>query len=276
MNKIFKVVYNKTLGSWVAVNEFARGYCKNVSTKKLIASLALSGMAMGVLAQTTTVDLGTLRFDPTADGVPTDSNGPWGDNAGEGPIVAGAGESKILTGKLSGMIRPTGGGALLGWWLSDKNFNVAKEIIKTIYEPSSEQLANDNKLLTPDQFKNYLAQEGNVFLEASQSLSRGARKLIEYKDKITNLPTTFSVYDTEKLTYCYNAYRDCYGYRLSLYNPNPTLNPYTSTRVATAKDGGVLDIELDGGNTGNNQDTLSISLKNSSLFVAQGTEVLSN
>lgn len=271
MNKIFKVVYNKTLGSWVAVNEFARGYCKNVSTKKLIASLALSGMAMGVLAQTTTVDLGTLRFDPTVSGAPTDPNGPWGNYAGEGPIVADGAESIVVSGNLNGVHHTQGNSVMMGWWLHTINYNDTLSILKLIATPTPDQLSADPNLKTPDQFKDYLAKEDGSFNDIAKSITVRDKKLINFIDPITNLPSTFTVWNSDSIKLCPNTGTGCWPHRLSVFNPNPTLNPFVNTRIATAKNGGTIDVEVNSGNIGNNNDTLNVALKSSSLFVATGS-----
>lgn len=39
MNKIFKSKFNKTLGSWVAVSELVKGFCKN--SKSSLTAIAL-------------------------------------------------------------------------------------------------------------------------------------------------------------------------------------------------------------------------------------------
>lgn len=176
MNKIFKVVYNKTLGSWVAVNEFARGYCKNVSTKKLIASLALSGMAMGVLAQTTTVDLTTLRFDPTVSGAPTDPNGPWGDNAGEGPIVAGAGETVNVTGSLENAVdNYKNKYAIINYYPHEKNDRFKNAVLPQDWEKIKDYVWN------PD-INDYGPKADNYVFDPKKS--------VVYEDSVTKSKTT--------------------------------------------------------------------------------------
>ncbi|CCG20140.1 autotransporter [Taylorella asinigenitalis 14/45] len=264
MNKIFKVVYNKTLGSWVAVNEFARGYCKNVSTKKLIASLALSGMAMGVLAQTTTVDLTTLRFDPAADGVPTDSNGPWGDNAGEGPIVAGAGQTINVTGSLENAV---------------DNYKNKYAIIT--YYPHARTDDFKNAVLPQDweKIKDYVWNPDiNDYGPKADNYVFDPKKSVVYEDSVTKSKTTIQVYDSS-----FFKVRKAHGYVWSLGSsvPGGQVNFYNNFRIVTAKEGGQVNFNPTKGNFDgtdvrdkglliDSNNVIRLYAKNSQLVVADG------
>lgn len=281
MNKIFKVVYNKTLGSWVAVNEFARGYCKNVSTKKLIASLALSGMAMGVLAQTTTVDLTTLRFDPAAVGVPTDSNGPWGDNAGEGPIVAGAGETVNASGSLIGIIENKSNGNPivdnLSFGAKDR-LDVFKNIIKTLSSEEKELYRAQNPDLVSkgygdplsyEELKKYLIQEDGSWLDDSITIVPLITTTVVGIDDKTNKDKPYKVYDSSNLIIRNSNNTGDYRNTISLPNKSADKPFYVKSRIATAKDGGKVELQISGGNA---DERLNMGIKDSHLLVADGVD----
>ncbi|ASY42602.1 autotransporter outer membrane beta-barrel domain-containing protein [Taylorella equigenitalis] len=264
MNKIFKVVYNKTLGSWVAVNEFARGYCKNVSTKKLIASLALSGMAMGVLAQTTTVDLTTLRFDPTVSGAPTDPNGPWGDNAGEGPIVAGAGETVNVTGSLENAVdNYKNKYAIINYYPHEKNDRFKNAVLPQDWEKIKDYVWN------PD-INDYGPKADNYVFDPKKS--------VVYEDSVTKSKTTIQVYDSS-----FFKVRKAHGYVWSMGSnvPGGQVNFYNNFRIVTAKEGGQITFNptkgnfdgsdiRDGGLLIDPNNVIRLYSKNSQLVVADG------
>jgi len=59
MNKVYKVIWNATLGTWVAVSELAKGYTKSKSGKihKITASMLIittTGFSTFVLAEDST------------------------------------------------------------------------------------------------------------------------------------------------------------------------------------------------------------------------------
>lgn len=283
MNNIYKVVFNQSLGAWVAVSELARGHVKSISTAKLLsAAFLVLGLSQSVASQPTTIDFTNIVYKPTVEGEPTNPNGPWGKNAGDGAAVAGAGQSIRVTGTLKSI----GDNINRGAFFNDKEMSPAlllrrpehRDKLLDWIETDEDKLAaareKHSDLITKDEFAEYIARsDGTHGPKASNYRYDISKRTVQGVDPITGLSKSFQVFDNDRMIVQENM-GPSGSFNVRYFDEDARRNFYTESRLVTAKEGGKAEVKLEGGNhkdkKGNHY--LNMAIKHSHLFVADGKD----